>query len=919
MTRRSALRTLLMAAAAAILILSVIPAAYAAPDPGKDSGVRTSAAAELTVDNGIPVVYLNIDESDGNPTIDDMNQSPDHSVTCTGTIRMDAPDGFTYSDKPGLTIADMSEMGMTIRGRGNSTWARYPKKPYKIKLDKKTDLFGLGKNKHWVLIANYFDHTLVKDRITAWLGDEMGFEFTPRGFPVDVVMTGSEFGSHYLGSYYLSENVRVDDNRLEIDELTERDSSLPKISGGYLVQDSLQVRQGSPDRFITDRGVGWATHTPSFDTEADGHALTGVLADDGDASNEELFNDPDPVDPSDAESLGDAYENHAQQQYIRDYIQQVEDALFDGGTAYRDVMDLGSAAKYWLVNSFCLNRDAYSTSSTYIYKKRNDPKIYWGPLWDFDFAWYYEETWKGLDIRHVWLDPMFYDTEDGGFVKEVEKQWAEMKPALVELARDGGVLDGYYKETKASALADAAIWRSEDFSYKNEIGLLKKWINKRIAWMDENISSIENMVHRVQFVSGDEVFTNTFVEDGQRLIMPAGEPAKDGYIFLGWVDESGRPADPEAKVTDDLVYFADLIPESEAKKAEDIAFQKSSDIQKRLFFVTGYSIRYEVIPEDAQDKRIKWTSSDESFATVDDEGVVTYVDKGTGLRSVTITATLSSGKSRDFTLYLTDGELPVPESISPEKDHIEMKAGGQAALMIHTQPDPAFVSQYSYVSDDESVVKVDQETGVLTAVGPGQTRVHVQVRNGETVCSTYTTVTVEALCNNYDLKDAKISGLRSVSYTGSARKPNPVVELGGRTLVKGRDYKLTYSSNRNVGTAKVIISGMGAYKGSRTAAFRIIPKATKIKSIRPHGRGFRVRWVGRTVQVSGYQLRWSRRADMSSAKTKLIKSKKRTVCSRKGLGANVRYYVQVRSYKTVKGKRYWSAWSKISSVKTRAR
>lgn len=161
------------------------------------SGLSDAVFAEdgdgVTVDNGIPIVYIDIDESRG--TIEDMITSPDHSVYCYGTIRIDVPDGFSYSDFPDIACEDLSAIGMEIRGRGNSSWES-AKKPYKIKLDKKREVLGLGKNKHWVLVANAYDRTLIRDRITAWLGDKMGFEFTPTGYPVDVVMSGEIGRAH---------------------------------------------------------------------------------------------------------------------------------------------------------------------------------------------------------------------------------------------------------------------------------------------------------------------------------------------------------------------------------------------------------------------------------------------------------------------------------------------------------------------------------------------------------------------------------------------------------------------------------------------------------------------------------------------------------------------------------------------------
>ena len=111
-----------------------------------------------------------------------------------------------------------------IRGRGNSTW-KAAKKPYKIKLEYKADVFGLGENTHWVLLANAFDTTTFKNRFVGWLGDKLNFEFTPRGVPVDVVIigkrNGEEISRDYLGNYLFAEHLRIGENRLEIPELKQ--------------------------------------------------------------------------------------------------------------------------------------------------------------------------------------------------------------------------------------------------------------------------------------------------------------------------------------------------------------------------------------------------------------------------------------------------------------------------------------------------------------------------------------------------------------------------------------------------------------------------------------------------------------------------------------------------------------------------
>lgn len=122
-----------------------------------------------------------------------MNASSDHSVECQGTMQIIIPDGFSYCDMDG----NANNLGPVkldyIRGRGNSTW-KNEKKPYKIKLDKKANVLGLGENKHWVLLVNVADKTVIKDRLVGVLGDQLGFEYTPNGVPVDVVMVAKKDG-----------------------------------------------------------------------------------------------------------------------------------------------------------------------------------------------------------------------------------------------------------------------------------------------------------------------------------------------------------------------------------------------------------------------------------------------------------------------------------------------------------------------------------------------------------------------------------------------------------------------------------------------------------------------------------------------------------------------------------------------------
>jgi uncharacterized protein YjdB len=778
----------------------------------RTGSVRAEENDQVKPDNGIPVIYLNIDESEG--TIEEMLASKDHSVYCYGTLSIEVPEGFHYSDFEDLPCESFSDLAMSIRGRGNTTWAHEGKRPFKIKLDKKTDIFGLGKNKHWVLVANAFDETLLRDRVTAWLADQLGFEFTPRGVPVDLVMKGQEYGEKYLGSYYFSENVRVDDNRLEIDELSEDMTEEPEITGGYLLQNPSQLAEDSPDRFKTSRGTEWATETPSFDTSDDG------------------------------------YENEVQQKYIQNHMQKVEDALFADGTGYRELMDIESSAKYWLINEMTKNSDGYGTGSTYIYKKRDKDevtgKVYWGPVWDFDQGWDRIFNVNDFTCGGDWVVPMFCDREEGGFVEEVRKQWLVLKQAVTELTADGGIIDQYYAETKASAEKDRRIWHPDDtdFSYLKEVNELKDWARKRLAWMDENFFLVDDLAHKVKFMADDELYALQFKPAGDMIHGNEEHPDKEGYYFTGWADEEGNIIGYNTPVTRDMVLTAQYVAEEDATHAEDITFRKNSDVVTYSYYFRIYTVDYEIIPADAVEKAVEWSVSDESFASVDQNGTLTLAGNGPG--EVTVYAKLRNGVVRNFTLNVISEDTPAPESVYPLEETIYMTPGQMKPFIIDTVPSPAKINEYEYVSADESVVTVD-EYGVLTAAGPGQTTVHLTTKTpGENwdeyiICETEITVIVteDELVIEYTV----VSGDQSTWKQGSEDSLTITVKrsvndeecfrhfkdvlIDGNPLEKDKDY--TAGSGSTVITLKAsALKKLAAGEHTVTAEFDDGTAETKV-------------------------------------------------------------------------------------------
>ncbi|MBR1416299.1 MAG: SH3 domain-containing protein [Bacilli bacterium] len=159
--------------------------------------------------------------------------------------------------------------------------------------------------------------------------------------------------------------------------------------------------------------------------------------------------------------------------------------------------------------------------------------------------------------------------------------------------------------------------------------------------------------------------------------------------------------------------------------------------------------------------------------------------------------------------------------------------------------------------------------------------------------------------------------LTSKNYNGKAKKPKVTITNNGTTLVNKVDYKVTYENNKKVGTAYVVITGIGKYKGTVKKKFYIIPKNTKITNIISKKGKFKLEWNKFTTQTMGYQIEYSLYSDFSKSKKVLITKNKSTAKTISNLKRNTKYYVRIRTYKEINGKKYYSLWSKVKSIKTK--
>ncbi len=168
--------------------------------------------------------------------------------------------------------------------------------------------------------------------------------------------------------------------------------------------------------------------------------------------------------------------------------------------------------------------------------------------------------------------------------------------------------------------------------------------------------------------------------------------------------------------------------------------------------------------------------------------------------------------------------------------------------------------------------------------------------------------------NNF--KKATISGISTKAFTGKNITQSITVKYNGKTLKKGTDYTVSYSNSKKVGTATVKIAGKGSYTGTVTKTFKINPAKQEIQKLTAKSKAFFVDWAQKG-SATGYEIQYATNSKFTSAKKVTITNNKTDKTTVSKLSGKKKYYVRVRSYTTVKGTKYYGAWSASKSVTTK--
>lgn len=338
------------------------------------------------------------------------------------------------------TGSSSSQVAMKIRGRGNSSWTDYDKKPYRFKLTVGIKLLDMPKSKNYCLLAYANDNLAFQRNAMGFKVSEcMNLAYTPRYRPIELVLNGD-----YIGLYFLTETVRVDKDRVAITKQDDNATDATIITGGWL----LEIDNAD------------ATEQVKI-TEGNGNTIRFT------------YKDP--------ESLSTSQSN-----YLLNQMNSIDDAIYvtdKNSTTWENYINMDTLARFYIVQEIMDNTEAFH-GSTYLYKQRGAENIWsFGPVWDFGNA-YQRSTqqfiYQNSPYTQHWIAEIAKFPRFQAKVKELWKEFYNNQyPTL------SSFIDSYVTSITSAIQCDYQRWPSYGTSNattaKNNF---KTLLDARIKWLN---------------------------------------------------------------------------------------------------------------------------------------------------------------------------------------------------------------------------------------------------------------------------------------------------------------------------------------------------------------------------------------------------------------------------------------------------
>ena len=395
--------------------------------------------------------------------------------------------GFTLLRADGTTV--WSGTMKNIKSRGNSTWG-YPKKPYQVKLSEKVDLLETGDAREaaatWILLANYWDGSMMHNQLTFGLAAEFGLQYTAHSQQADLYYDGE-----YRGTYEICEKTEIGKARVAIHDLEgDIEDANPEVEDMDALG-TVEVSAGNDRLYQYVSGLSLPEdYSGGYLLEMDYVSRAREEKSWFRTGHKQYIVSKSPE-----------YLPEEAMVYISDLYQQFEDAVYAGGVDpvtgkdYRDLVDLQSLARCFLIMELAEDNDAFS-SSTFFYKPQDEEKFYAGPVWDFDTGYGSASVPEDCAVAGgSVLGSKLLKIES--FREALQAAYGELEPLIRDIVLGdedaaGEILrsiESYGRETEASRAMNAVLWKNHaDITADAAIGELRDHIAHRTDWLSAQIA-----------------------------------------------------------------------------------------------------------------------------------------------------------------------------------------------------------------------------------------------------------------------------------------------------------------------------------------------------------------------------------------------------------------------------------------------
>lgn len=371
----------------------------------------------------LPVLYINVYDENGDLNDEIISKDLGHKNYFTGEYWLDLNGCEWLAEEGAKSVGSKEEpLPLQIKARGNYTRIAYSKKPFKLKLDKKQSLLGMSKSKHYAILAHSDDRFGYMRNFAGFnLGKRIGLPWTPSQQPVEVVINGD-----YRGLYFLTESIRIESDRVNIEELADNETDASLASGGYLVEldnydEDNQIR-------LVEKG--------QYPVTKDALRIT--------------FDTPEEY-------------SEIQRKFVTHQFTAMNDAIGDNSDELWSYMDLDDAARYYIVEEIISHTEAFH-GSTYLFRDRGEgQKWHFSPLWDCGNAFMGPSDdyfFNHGPFGNTWIPSM---TLNATFMAKVKDTWKWFMSEKYDGIYED--LEEYADHIVAAAKTDAERWRNAPIPY----------------------------------------------------------------------------------------------------------------------------------------------------------------------------------------------------------------------------------------------------------------------------------------------------------------------------------------------------------------------------------------------------------------------------------------------------------------------